>query len=250
MKPKEIKELLDKELKKRQRDDELSYERPDPLMVATRYKDERVALICALFAYGNAKQIVKFLDSLDFSLLEANEKRIKEELNSKYYRFQNSNDVSALFIALRRLSQESSIEEIVKRGYKKQESILDGLWELIQSLRDIYNYDSRGYRFLIGQIPKNIDSCSPFKRYMMYFRWMVREDKLDLGLWSGIKKSNLIIPLDTHTHKVSLKLGLISRKSYDLKSAINLTNALKEFDNLDPIKYDFALYRIGQEGLI
>jgi len=84
----------------------------------------------------------------------------------------------------------------------------------------------------------------------MYFRWMVREDKLDLGLWSGIKKSNLIIPLDTHTHKVSLKLGLISRKSYDLKSAINLTNALKEFDNLDPIKYDFALYRIGQEGLI
>jgi len=84
----------------------------------------------------------------------------------------------------------------------------------------------------------------------MYFRWMVREDKLDLGLWSGIKKSNLIIPLDTHTHKVSLKLGLISRKSYDLKSAINLTNALKEFDSLDPIKYDFALYRIGQEGLI
>lgn len=80
-------------------------------------------------------------------------------------------------------------------------------------------------------------------------RWMVREDNIDMGLWSGVDKSDLIIPLDTHTFNVSKKLGLLSRKSYDLEAAMELTKKLKEFDRQDPLKYDFALYRIGQEKL-
>lgn len=87
------------------------------------------------------------------------------------------------------------------------------------------------------------------KRWMMYLRWMVRCDNIDMGLWSGIDRADLIIPLDTHTFNVSRKLGLLSRKSYDLEAAIELTKKLKEFDEKDPLKYDFALYRIGQERL-
>jgi len=83
----------------------------------------------------------------------------------------------------------------------------------------------------------------------MYLRWMVRSDSIDLGLWSGVDKGDLLMPLDTHTFKVSLKLGLLKRKTYDLKAVIELTESLKRFDSTDPIKYDFALYRIGQEGL-
>ncbi len=60
MKDIEIKELLDREVKSRDRYSEISYSKPDPLLVARRYKDEYIALICALFAYGNAKAIVKF----------------------------------------------------------------------------------------------------------------------------------------------------------------------------------------------
>jgi uncharacterized protein (TIGR02757 family) len=71
-----------------------------------------------------------------------------------------------------------------------------------------------------------------------------------MGLWEGVKKSDLIIPLDTHTFNVSKKLGLLSRKTYDLESAVLVTQKLKEFDNNDPLKYDFALYRIGQEKII
>ena len=56
------------------------------------------------------------------------------------------------------------------------------------------------------------------------------------------------MPLDVHTHRVSLNLGLISRKSYDFKAVRELTDKLCEFDPTDPIKYDFALYRIGQSG--
>jgi uncharacterized protein (TIGR02757 family) len=83
---------------------------------------------------------------------------------------------------------------------------------------------------------------------MMYFRWMVRRDALDLGLWKGIDPADLIIPLDTHTHRVALKLGLLERKSYDMKAALKLTRQLQRFDPDDPVKYDFALYRLGQEG--
>jgi uncharacterized protein DUF2400 len=44
------------------------------------------------------------------------------------------------------------------------------------------------------------------------------------------------------------RFGLLKRKSYDLEAAWELTQKLKSFDKKDPIKYDFALYRLGQEG--
>jgi hypothetical protein len=86
---KKIKELLDKEVSQRNNNTELNYDKPDPLMVASRYDDEFIILLCALFAYGNAKLIVKFLDSLDFSLLEKSDEIIDKELNNHYYIFQN-----------------------------------------------------------------------------------------------------------------------------------------------------------------
>ena len=102
---------------------------------------------------------------------------------------------------------------------------------------------------MIGKIPK-AKPLSPYKRWNMYIRWMVRCDNIDFGLWKRVSKSDLIIPLDTHTFKVSKKLGLINRKTYDYKAAVLLTQKLKEFDKNDPVKYDFALYRLGQEGVV
>ncbi len=84
----------------------------------------------------------------------------------------------------------------------------------------------------------------------MFLRWMVRNDCLDLGLWKEVSTSDLILPLDTHTFKVSQKLGLLTRTTYDLKSALLITQKLKTFDAIDPIKYDFALYRLGQERIL
>jgi uncharacterized protein (TIGR02757 family) len=240
--------ILEREAARRNDPAELSPERPDPLLVASRYREERIALICALFGYGNAKQIVRFLESLDFSLLEADEERIRRELRSYRYRFQDPEDVAALFIALRRLGREESLERIVRRGYERRGEIRDGLWELIDALRGKVDRRSRGIRFLIGEVPSDPDRCGPFKRYMMFLRWMVRRDALDLGLWSGIDPADLIIPLDTHTHRVGLRLGLLSRKSYDMKAALELTKTLRRFDPADPVRYDFALYRLGQEG--
>ena len=250
MTKKELQKLkirLDNEVAQRNSLTELSYERPDPLLVASRYRDESVALICALFAYGNAHQIVKFLDSLDFSLLDKSEEEIEKNLIKHYYRFQKSQDIITLFIALKRLKNIDSIENIFYKGYKKEHSILDGLWHFLKMLQSIYPRESYGYNFLIGSLPKKVSAAGTYKRYLMYLRWMVRNDRLDLGLWKKIDKADLIMPLDTHTFHISRKLGLLERKSCDMKAALELTEKLREFDSHDPIKYDFALYRIGQE---
>jgi len=247
---KEIKDLLDKEVETRNSHTELSHEKPDPLLIASKYQDESIALICALFAYGNAGQIVKFLSSLDFSLLNESEESIKKVLSSHYYRFQKSDDVMAVFLAMKRLKNVDSIENIFYEGYKKENNILDGLWNFIEILRNIYPRDTQGYNFLIGSLPKKVNSAGTYKRYMMYLRWMVRKDELDMGLWSKIDKKDLLMPLDTHTFKMSQKLGLLKRKSYDMKAAIELTDKFKEWDKSDPVKYDFALYRIGQESIL
>ncbi len=252
-----IKQLLDEEVFKRDSVDELSLDKPDPLMIAKKYNDEYISLICALFAYGNAKLIVKFLLSLDFNLLNQSEDTIASELRGYYYRFQNEDDIISFFIALKRLKEQNSLENIFQKGYSKNHNVLDGIESLIVSIINSYDYQSKGYTFLIGTIPKKdkngtikLIGNSAYKRYNMFLRWMVRDDNLDMGLWNTVKKEDLIIPLDTHTFKISQKLGLLTRKTYDLKSAILITEKLKEFDKKDPIKYDFALYRLGQEGKI
>ena len=252
-----IKELLDKEVLSRDNLMELSYDKPDPLLVASRFKDEYKILLCALFAYGKASLIVKFLDSLDFELLNESEEKIKKELEDFYYRFQNSEDVINIFIALKRLKEENSLNEIFLEAYKKENCVLEGIDNLINKIQKINPRETQGYNFLISKPLKRDKSKvikeignAPYKRWNMYLRWMVRDSELDLGLWSGVSKKDLILPLDTHTFNVSKKLGLLNRKTYDLKSAIEITEKLKLFDKNDPIKYDFALYRIGQEKIL
>ncbi|MEA1914919.1 MAG: TIGR02757 family protein [Campylobacterota bacterium] len=251
-----IQTLLNDEYTFRNQHDELSFDKPDPLLIAKKHNDEYIALICALFSYGNASLIVKFINSLDYDLLNCEDKRIEQVLQAKYYRFQKSSDVIALFIALKRLKQIDSLENIFYNAYKKENCILEGMDKLIKTIHKSNPHHSQGYTFLVGSSLKRDKQHkikyignAPYKRWNMYLRWMVRRDNLDMGLWSKIDKSDLILPLDTHTFKVSQKMGLLNRKIYDLKSAILITEKLREYDPLDPIKYDFALYRLGQEKI-
>ena len=170
----------------------------------------------------------------------------------KYYRFQNQEDVSAFFIALNRLLKEGTLEAPFMEGFRKEGNVLEGLATLIGRLEGFCPGESRGLRFLLGTapVPGKEAGASPLKRWNMFLRWMVRKDCLDMGLWEGVEKSRLILPLDTHTHAVSRKLGLTRRKNADLKTALEITAKLRKMDPADPVKYDFALYRIGQEKLL
>ncbi len=244
-----IKARLDAEVAKRNKSDEVSSEKLDPIIVAKRYNDANIALICALFSYGNVVQIVKFLDSLDFSLLQKSDEEIQNALQNHYYRFQKSEDIIALFIALKRLNAVTTLENVFVESYAPKRSVIDGLNAVISRLREFYPHTSRGYTFLLGNVTTKRKGAGALKRWMMFLRWVVRKDNIDMGLWSGVNKVDLIIPLDTHTFNVGLRLGLLKRKTYDLEAAFELTQTLRGFDAQDPLKYDFALYRLGQEGL-
>jgi len=253
-----LKKLLDDEVNSRNNKDELCIEtRPDPLIIAKRHNDEYVSLICALFAYGKASFIVKFLSTLDFDLLNQSENKIKNSLQNHYYRFQDSEDIIAFFIALKKLKTKYTLNELFLIGYQKNKNVLEGIEHLISKIKEANPHISQGYNFLVGQALKRdktgnikLIGNAPYKRWNMYLRWMVRNDELDMGLWKEVDKADLILPLDTHTFNVSKNLGMLDRKTYDLKSALLITEKLKEFDKNDPIKYDFALYRLGQEKIL
>ena len=49
---------------------------------------------------------------------------------------------------------------------------------------------------------------------------------------------------------MSRKLGLLKREQNDWQSVEEITSVLKQFDDTDPVKYDFALFGLGAfEGL-
>jgi uncharacterized protein (TIGR02757 family) len=83
----------------------------------------------------------------------------------------------------------------------------------------------------------------------MFLRWMVRKDNagVDFGIWNRINPADLIMPCDLHVDRVARKLKLITRKQTDWQTAVELTEQLKKFDPVDPVKYDFALFGLGIE---
>lgn len=84
------------------------------------------------------------------------------------------------------------------------------------------------------------------KKIHMFRRWMVRNDGIvDLGLWTNTLPSELIIPLDVHVHRTALELGITKRKSADYKTALEITEFLKEAFPNDPCKGDFALFAVA-----
>lgn len=304
----ELRELLERNYELRNTEFELSLDKPDPLFavkenLAQKNIDE-IAVVCALLAYGNAGQILKTLRKLDFSIL-GNKSAIKRA-DFPLYRFQTSDDIKNLFLALSDIIANGGIKRVFVESYKAQKErnmqdlgesdlanlkcespVIYGINAMIDALfcalqkNGIAN-PTQGIRFLIGQKAINPRTSSPLKRWNLFLRWVVRKDNIDLGLWSDsaqdssnsqldsaqdsrdsgeskrdlsdlqylVDKADLILPLDTHTFRLSKKLNLLQGKTYNLHSAIEITQNLSHFCADDPVKYDFALYRLGQERLL
>lgn len=243
-----IKARLDNEVALRNDANEVSTDRPDPILIAKKYNDEYSALVCALFAYGKVDNIIAFLSSLDMGLLDADEETVRLRLNRHYYRFQDAEDIIQFFVTLSRLKKETTLNALFLEGYLPRKDVIEGINLVLNKMHTLNSYRSRGYGFLLGKQTTKRKGAGALKRWNMYLRWMVRCDHIDMGLWSGVDKKDLLLPLDTHTFSMGHKLGLLKRKTYDLEAAYELTQKLKSFDQEDPVKYDFALYRLGQEG--
>ena len=80
-------------------------------------------------------------------------------------------------------------------------------------------------------------------------RWLCRNDGIDdLGIWKNIPPSQLMMPIDVHVARTARSLGLVSRKQNDRRTVEELTARLREISPDDPVRYDFALFGMGEAG--
>ena len=99
----------------------------------------------------------------------------------------------------------------------------------------------RGLRYLLAQ-PADGSAC---KRLNLFLRWMVRDDDVDAGLWKSIDCAKLIVPVDVHMARLCGILGLHKSKTANISTALEITKSFADIEPNDPVKYDFALSRIG-----
>jgi uncharacterized protein (TIGR02757 family) len=240
------------------------YLRTDPLHFLYRYSDpgdqEVVGLIASCLAYGRVDQIAGILESVLGTMGEhplaftsgfepARQMHLFENLR---YRFHDGRDIAALIYGIRQMVEgHGSIEGFFLSSITSPESdIGDGLENFSRNALELdytplfpsRGSQSRGLSFFFP-LPSRGSAC---KRLNLFLRWMVRRnDGVDLGLWRSIDPSDLIIPLDTHVSRIAYALGLTSFNKPCWKAAVQVTGSLAEFDPKDPVKYDFALSRLG-----
>ncbi len=219
------------------------YIRYDPIKYVYRFEDsaekELVGLLSSSLSFGRVSQIFKAMDRLleivdnqPLKYVLNLRKRPDRKLLSFTYRFVTGQDIYDLFASTRAIIKRyETLGTFVKQNYK-QGKFLELVTETIKAYQKV-NY----------LIPSSLKS--PCKRLFMYFRWMVRDDNIDTGLWDFMDPCELVIPLDTHIFRVGTELGLTSRRSPSLNTAIEITNSLRRYCAYDPVMYDWALSHIG-----
>jgi uncharacterized protein (TIGR02757 family) len=252
-----LKEMLDKLYYEYQR----KYSSKDPVWILHSLNDTRdieiMGLIVSSYSYGQVEQINKFTHSLldrigrkphEFTI-NFNQQRDKKYLKGLYHRFNKDSDLFKLFSVLNKiLIKYSSLQNLFLHGYDKMSrNIIPALHSFTSELREAVPFGKRSadkyFDYLIPD-PLNNSTC---KRLNLFLRWMVRKDEIDIGIWNKVSRSKLVMPVDVHIARVSAILKLVKRKSIDLKFAVELTERLKQFDNDDPVRYDFSLCHIGME---
>lgn len=224
---------------------------PDPLEFLYNYKNpleqEIVGLIASSLAYGKVSQILisikKILNTLGNSprdmILNKEPSFFKETFAEFKHRFTPGEDIVFLLMGIRKIIQKhKSLEKCFLLHLNKNTEFLDTIKEFVSELTCFFPNNNT---YFIPS-PENGSAC---KRLMLYLRWMIRHDEVDPGCWQKINPEKLIIPLDTHLYFISKNLGFTKRKSADMKTSLEITEAFKKINKKDPVKYDFSLTRFG-----
>ncbi|RZJ47581.1 MAG: TIGR02757 family protein [Chryseobacterium sp.] len=230
----------------------LEFIQDDPIQIPHRFslkQDIEIAgFLAATISWGNRKAIIKSAD-----------KMLDIMGNSPYDFVKNYSENDLKSIEAKSIHRTFNGEDFVyfirqfNRIYKENESLED-LFIIKDSENNFYHAIERfRARFLnIEKHRSHKHVSSPYKnssskRIIMFLRWMVRNDNrgVDFGIWGNIDSKHLSIPLDVHTGNISRKLGLISRTQNDWKTVLELDEIIRKFDEIDPAKYDFALFGLG-----
>lgn len=232
---------------------------PDPLQLVHEFNDpldqEVAGLIAAAFAYGRADIIVRNIGAALSKMQPSPFLYLRDvfqpaEASKRFagfsHRFHKTPDLVALLDCVAAVVREhGSLGTAFRACYDENDpDIGPSLTRFVQQIlaaRPVAPRRRAALRYLLTS-PADRSAC---KRMNLFLRWMVRRESPDLGLWLFVNPSKLLIPVDTHVHRISTFLGLNHRRSADWKAARAITDRLAVLNPADPVRYDFALCRLG-----
>ena len=227
------------------------YVPPDPLQFLYNYTDlqdrEIVGILASSLAFGNVKTIVRSVESalqrLPQPLSAISEWGSLKDFHDRFkgfrHRFVTGVDVGNMLYGVRGVQMEwGSLGSFFEAQIKLGISVWDALASFAEALRN----EAGGHSNYLLPCARAGSAC---KRLNLYMRWMVRRDQVDPGGWDSIPTERLIVPLDTHMHRIGRILGFTRRKQADRKAAMEVTDGFRRISPADPVRYDFALTRLG-----
>jgi uncharacterized protein (TIGR02757 family) len=234
----------------------------DPIQIVRRFArpDDRevVGFVAASLAFGRVMSVLQSIERVlaimgprPAAYVRAFDPlRARASFAPVVHRWTRGPDLVALVWLLKQMIDRSgSIEGFLAESYDRDSADIEAALD---------SFSSRALAFDVrpayGRMPKRPGVCYFFprpsagsgcKRLNLFLRWMVRHDALDLGVWTRIPPSKLIVPLDTHVIRVGRCLRLTQYTSPGWRMARDITASLRRLDPEDPVKYDFALCHIG-----
>lgn len=237
---------------------------PDPVQFVWRYDrtdDREVAgMIASALAYGNVKQIKRSVERV-LAVLGPRPARaidglvaadVLTTLGDFKHRFNTAEDVACLLVFLREMRRSAgSVEAFLA---PEEDAFSGGLGPVLERFVDRTLALPRDGLYGAGPLPRDAGvrfffpsprDGSACKRICLFLRWMTRSDTVDPGGWTRVPRSALMIPLDAHIINIGRSARLTRRVSPGWKMAEDITATLRACDPADPVKYDFAMHRMG-----
>ncbi len=225
-------------------------------MFPRRFRDpkdaEAAAFVAASFAFGNVSQILRFLEKLfgvltpsPHAALTARRPVAASRVAGLSHRFISGAGVHRFLLCVRAaLREHGSLEALYRLGMTAGEpDVRKGFSRFLEAFRVAWGDPLPRERDFLFPDPRKGSAC---KRHNLFLRWMVRrDDGVDLGLWTAVAPRYLIVPLDTHMARLGRCLGLSARTAPDWKTAEEITGAFRSVCPEDPVRFDYALTRIG-----
>jgi uncharacterized protein (TIGR02757 family) len=235
----------------------------DPIQVVRRYRnprDQEIVGFCAAgLAFGRVASVLATLDALTRILGPHPAEFVRRfdpaashpELRQMVHRWTKGTDLVALLWILHQiLARSGSIEAFFLEDFDPaQADVAAALDSFSRRALALDQHAAYGRR-----LPRRPGVCyffprpaagSACKRLNLFLRWMVRRDEVDLGVWTRVPPSKLIVPLDTHVIRLGKCLHLTTLKSPGWRMAAQITAALRTLDPVDPVRFDFSLCHVG-----
>jgi len=223
-----------------------------PHLFRSRGDGEAAAFIAATFAFGNVAQIRAFLARLFDALgpsphaaLTGPTRVPRSRLSGLRHRFISPAGVYRFLGCLRAIYLEhGSLEALYLRGMGRPVAEpRERLARFLEGFRESWGPPLPRQRTFLFPDPRRGSAC---KRHNLFLRWMVRRgDGVDLGIWTGVSPKDLVVPLDTHMARIGRWMGLTRHRTANWRMAEEITEAFRSVCAEDPVKFDFALTRIG-----